>query len=257
MNIAKVNGIDEFNSPRSWKCANKNANKTLDRVNKFIASGYLIEFTRREQFRKVPTTSFETDTEKFFIAVNREPITSVRHSLDGESESYDEGEVSEIGFGNVGDYIVYQTVEGVINGASCYNLRHSPFEAAMCWADFLGITQAVWTLAKSEGNISMKKWYNEIPSQIEYPNPSYPTFGFYEYDNIDSGLRDRLLFGQLNAEFEIPMDFETFNYLINNSQEKINYFCGDNSGTPASGWIASIKYRPNVDGMALIKLNIE
>jgi len=253
MNIAKANGIDEFNSPRTWRNINKNAKNTLDRVCKFVTSGYLIEFTRREQFRAVPTTNFETDNDNFFIAVNRQSVTSTKYSDDGTSDTYDKGEVSEIGYAD--SYTVYATVVNILNAETSYNLRHSPFEMAMCWADYLGITQTVWNLASSKGNIQLKKWYQEVPSQIEYPSPGYPTFGFFEYNDINSSLRNRLLFSQLNSEFEIPITFEEYNDLITNSEKRIAYFCGSSDGDGFEGYISSIKYRPNVDGIASFKLN--
>lgn len=244
MNIAKINGIDEFNSRRIYKCVNKNANKALDRVCQFIASGYLIEFTRREQFRKVPTSTFETDNEKFIIAVNTYELYSTKYTEDEANTFYEIGTVSEINVGYNGSPSANPT--NVLNPSSCYNIRHTPFEMAMCWADYLGITHPIWSYAKTEGNILLSRSYNE--------NSEYNDFGVIpELTNIDSSRRGRILHSQIYTEFECPISFEEFNDIMTNSKKLIEYFCS--TGTPDyGGWVSSIKFRPNIDGMATIKL---
>jgi hypothetical protein len=246
MNIAKINGIDEFNSPRTWKCSNKNANKTLDRVCKFIASGYLIEFTRREQFRKVPTTSFETDTEKFFIALNRVTVTSTKYTDDGTSDTYGLGEVSET-------LEAFDNVSNVLNPSTCYNLRHTPREMAASWMNFLGITKDEWHVAAEAGNGIIFRRYTEFPSNSDLRYILSAVKDNY-YVSLSLIFNTKLI-GQLNVEFEVNLTFEQFNQITQNSFKRIAYFCSDIDSDGAEGWISSIKFRPNVDGTAQIKLN--
>ncbi len=67
-----INGIDEFNSSRNYLLPIKNAKKKLPLLSKLIAAGYIIEDTRRQQYKEAPTTDYKNDNETFVIHVKRE-----------------------------------------------------------------------------------------------------------------------------------------------------------------------------------------
>ena len=71
LNNGQTNGIDEFNTKREYSILNKNAKKKLEVACEAIASGYNIEFTRRQQYLEDTTKDFETDNELFLICLNR------------------------------------------------------------------------------------------------------------------------------------------------------------------------------------------
>ncbi len=100
----QVNGIDEFNSKRSYSLPLENHKKKLSKISNLITGGYAIELTRREQFKSKPSTDFRHDQDLFLIAV-----------VKNESNGYEAERLPS-------DFL---PIEGLYRPYTAYNLRLS------------------------------------------------------------------------------------------------------------------------------------
>ena len=67
----QVNNLDEFATKHQYSTGLKSVKKKFSAISPYIASAYLIEFIRREQYADLPTKDNENDEENFFISMRR------------------------------------------------------------------------------------------------------------------------------------------------------------------------------------------
>lgn len=96
-------GLDEFNSKREYALPITQIKKKYSAISGFIAGGYTIESTRREQYSIASTKDSSTDNDIFVICVLRSGLSFVTERAQA-----------------------YQTITGIIGADTVYNARISP-----------------------------------------------------------------------------------------------------------------------------------
>jgi hypothetical protein len=71
----EINGLDEFATVHNYATANKTIGKPYVAISKVIASGSIIEVTRRLQYNETVTTDSKYDNDLFIIALNHDDPT--------------------------------------------------------------------------------------------------------------------------------------------------------------------------------------
>ncbi len=108
------NSLDEFNTRHEYLTPIKTHKQKLVLKSDFIASGYSIEDTRRQQYNQTPTSSFAGDEEPFIIALRR----------DGAGVKPETNEA-------------FESVANLISPTTAYNLRISPKRMLINWRKWL------------------------------------------------------------------------------------------------------------------------
>jgi hypothetical protein len=109
------NTLDEFNTRNEGLTPIQTNKLKLVQKAKLIASGYALEDSRRQQFSKSSTNSYQNDDEAFLIAMRRvDPSTFAPE----KNEAFD-------------------VVNNVISPSTAYNLRLSPIRMLLNWAIWL------------------------------------------------------------------------------------------------------------------------
>lgn len=127
----KISNLDEFNSKREWQLPVTQAKKRMNLVAPYVASGYTIEFLKRET---EDSKDSRTDNDNFLIVVRRDGTDWVA--------AKDEG---------------FASVTGVISPETAYNLSITPARILRTHGahlrSFLNKQQAEQIIARfSEGN---------------------------------------------------------------------------------------------------------
>jgi hypothetical protein len=239
LNITGSNAIDEFNSDRSYILPGKMANKQLVTISKYIASGYVIEQTRRLQYLTNPSNDFETDNDLFFICTNRDRVHSDLYTTPPVLTYYEAGTVSERDEN-------FTDISNVLSPETCYNYRISPVRMAINWYKYLAATL--------------------------YKHPTNPikfTSGTGNYQEADTMINDciisdsieqdeNLIASNINGnnalpiyfpeilKFSYPLSYDEFTTILNNSEKAIGASCS--SSNQYIGFIQSIVFRPTTDG---------
>jgi len=121
----EVNTIDEFNTVREYTIPIKNTENAKEYICNFIASGYSIEWQRRQRY----TVDSNLDSEKFIICVGRSLNVNNTTNItlpDGSSVTV--------------PHHIYRAEQGVnfssniIDPETIYNWRISPYAMARHWA---------------------------------------------------------------------------------------------------------------------------
>lgn len=102
-----INGLFEFNAPRTWRTPLLTVGNRLTRVCDFVASGYTWELTRRKPFNETGAADDTYDHEIFLLCTENITFDGVFYQT-----------TPEIGVGPVADEILFPT--------ECYNFRISP-----------------------------------------------------------------------------------------------------------------------------------
>ena len=225
MNNGQINGIDEFNTPRGYTIRNKNAKKKLDAKCEFIAGGYPIEFTRRQQYLDATTKDFETDNDIFVICLNR--VVQGSYAVGTTNERNE----------------LFPNVVNLISPETSYNLRISPARNMSRWLRYVKISTTKQDkfikFSTSEGNSLMKTTsINSCDGSIEID----------EHANFETGKNgfsqsNNELFQPQTISFEKPLDFATFAMLQGNSKNpvRINTKCNK----VFLAFLESVKFKPN------------
>lgn len=239
LNITGSNAIDEFNSTRSYTLPIKKAAKDLKTISKYIASGYVIEQTRRLQYKTNPTNDFETDNDLFFICTNRAEVTSDLYTTPAVSTVYEAGTISERNENFTG-------VDKVLNYTTSYNLRISPARMAVNWYKYLAAsifkipTQPI-KFVSGTGN------YQELDTMI---NDCITIASIAQDQNLLAsnipGENGIPIYLPEYLQFTYPLSYSEFLEIFENSQNGIQISCG---GTAQYiGFIKSLKYSPTSNG---------
>ncbi len=228
MNTGQTNGLDEFNTNRTYSILNKNANKQLDISCDAWAGGYPIEFTRRHQFVDNSTLDFETDNDIFVICLNRVEIddNGVKIPMGSTNESNE----------------LFTSVDNLISPETAYNLRISPARNIQRWTSFIKTSlyknlSGSLLFGSGEGNYLLRTIYD-----FECD----PICVIDEKSNFDSGhncFDDTALFAPEIIQFEIPCDFGIFMQLLANANRAIRVNCSNE--VIYKGFIREVNFKPN------------
>lgn len=252
--IEEINGIDEINTKHQYSIPITTGSNKLSKISTFITGAYIIEYTRREQFKQSPTTDWKFDDDNFLIALSRENQTFATleddpYKLEGISypHTYLAGTVPERNeaFDYVTNYLVPSTA---------YNLRLSPTRMAMNWHPVLAasLTQDLTknvNFQSGEGNVF------ESDKLIDTCEPTIE--GIQQNMNI---IRD--LFTQYKRfafykpvlhQFEYPGTFTDFRFLRLNSNKSIEFSC--ESTNFIKGFIKEIIFEPNSENGGILQIS--
>lgn len=239
LNITGSNAIDEFNSTREYIIPVKKASKVLTTTSKYIASGYVIEQTRRLQYLQAPTNDFETDNDLFFVCTNRTELTSSLYSHPATPTVYPAGTISERdeNFAGINNVLDYPTV---------YNLRISPLRMAVNWYKYTAASifkhpTDLIKFASGTGN------YQELDTMIN-------DCIFIESVEQDQDLQASDMEGTVGIpiylpeylEFTYPLSYGEFLTIMESSERGIQISCSDTA--QYVGFIKSMKYGPTTNG---------
>ncbi len=227
LNNGQTNGIDEFNTKREYSILNKNAKKKLEISCEAIASGYNIEFTRRQQYLVDTTKDFETDNELYIICLNRV-----------ESNGY------AVGTTNERDEL-FDLVENVISPETSYNLRISPSRNMYRWLRYVKCSLArkpnkQIKFLTGEGNYLLRTTTTQ--------NECDPVCEINEKDNFDAtnNCFDEAGIELINPEiitFDYPLNFGIFAQIMNNIETPIRVNCS--TDVIYRAFIESVNFKPN------------
>lgn len=238
LNTGSINGIDEFNTVHNYTLPVQNAKENLELKSKYIASGYIIELTRRVQYQSNPSTDFETDDNVFFICLNDKEISSDIYSQDHSVQTYKANTVSET-------KEHFPIVENFLSPESAYNLRLSPGRSLLRWWNFISaslfykIREDYFTKIKfqsGEGNVKM------ISTQEGDCKETLKSFA--EDQDIQEATLDmpQTLFAPVFFTFDYPISFHAYNEIRNNSNLGIQFNC--DGITALVGFLEELKYKP-------------
>lgn len=231
MNNGQTNGLDEFNTTRTYSILNKNANKTLDIKSEAITGGYPIEFTRRQQFNLDSTKDFETDSNIFFICLNRVPVTS-------NGATYDVGKTNETNE-------LFSSVTNLVSPETAYNLRLSPARNMYRWLRYLKCSlhkksPKVIVFTSGEGNYQMITEHD--PGYCEPTCPMDENANWEGNTNCFNEAGEELISPEI-IEFEIPFDFSIFTQLLGNANKSIRVNCS--TSRSYKGFLSQNNFKPN------------
>lgn len=239
LNITGSNALDEFNAQHSYTLLVKKSNAGLTKISKLIASGYLIEQTRRLQFFTYPTNDFETDNDLFVICTNRTEITSDKYEMPPVPTIYAAGTVSERDE-NFTDII------NVLNPPTNYNYRISPTRMAANW--YKWISGSIFK--HSERPVKF------VSGQGNYLEGDTMTGGCQTIDTVNQNqdilktditlIESTPIFNPEYLSFTYPISFDDFTELLANSEKAIGVSCS--SGAQYVAFIISLKYGMNANG---------
>jgi hypothetical protein len=151
-----TNGIDEFNTERQYDLGLKCIDNPLTAISKIIASGYIIETTRRKQFIDSSTEDFDFDNDNFVICLNQSDNTIAEKAEN------------------------FSSVLNLISPETSYNLRISPARNFLRWSNvvnggLLKYEGREIKLTSAKGNFKMESdfisddcpgnWNNELFSE--------------------------------------------------------------------------------------------
>jgi hypothetical protein len=201
----KTNGIDEFNSQRTFALPINSQKKKLSLLSKLITAGYIIEDTRRQQYAEAPTSDYKNDNDLFVIHVRQEQGKYV--SVRGTGSDQD---------------------SNVFSPGTVYNAKLSPVRNFGRWRNYLAGTVAKKTDPKAVFT-SGKGNYQAVLAGIS--------------ENADQSLSGPALFFPEILEFTYPIRFAEFLQLQADSNCLIEVGCS--AEPEYAGYILEVSYRPN------------
>ncbi len=221
----EINTIDEFNTKREYNLLNTKIDGELAKQCEYIASGYTIEWQRRSRL----SADAQYDDNKFIIATER--FVGTQSPATGMY-------TNEAGVDNPSSTLPNPPLyapDGLIDPATTYNWRLSPYYNTIRWASVL--KQSTWkqpdellTFALGETNFQVAG--NEpgvsygCDIDIDYDLP--PTFEITHGENQDIHLQDitfpraqDMLFKPEEVTFEYPITFTEYKMIRQNPYGKI------------------------------------
>lgn len=222
--IEEVNGLDEFNTQRTYNTRNDMTENNITAYSPFIGSGYAIEFTRRQS----STNDWKYDDSNFIIATNRGNLTIAE---------------KDENFSNVTNLIDPQNV---------YNLRLSPTRALTRWMNVIG--SSVLNFAGR-----LIKFTSGVVNTDLIATETTNTTGDFNNQPL-SEKQDIQWNGNAYIEpiwtpeyysFDYPLTFEQFKTIRDNAKNCIQFSKTDTDHI--KGFIIECRYQP-IKGLAKFKL---
>lgn len=226
----EFNGLDEFLTKREYRSTLTRTKNVLDRVCKFVASGYAIEVTRR--LGNADSKDWRFDNDIFIICVTRAYPTY------------------EVEVGNV------TSPANIVDASTIYNYRISPLRNALRWmktilSSYIDIYDANSKFVFTDGtaNIYAEGQMLDTSCRLEAAVVS-------EKQDIDINVFDDVLngfpvLGTLAPKFTYPMSQSQFKDIMANPLGTVQYQCND--GTIKEGYISELTYTPE-EGKATFTL---
>jgi hypothetical protein len=226
----EINGLDEFNTNRSYSIALKNITPNkLTQLSTLMAGGYAIEFTRRKTYLDANTEDWKYDDNLFIICLNR--------TLSGGNPTLPSAEIDEN----------FTSVTGVISPATAYNLRLSPARIIRNWFNFIG-----QGIIKSNALLKTLKFiYGQGNYQLVSQGSDACDFGdntsINEGANIDFTIPNantdlNPLFRPETIEFEAPLSWTQYKLIRANPGQCIQV--SPTSSDYVNGFIQEVRYYP-------------
>lgn len=127
----EINTIDEFNTEREYTIPVKNVDNNLEKLCPFVASGYSIEYQRRQRY----SVDSSYDSEIFIICVGRSVDPNNKANLFNTNTPQVPSHMyrAEIGVSNP---------SGLLDPETVYNFRISPYAMARYWIPIAA--QTIW-----------------------------------------------------------------------------------------------------------------
>lgn len=210
------NGLDEFLTKREFRTSITQVQNTLEKLCKFIASGYAWEVTRRKQG---DTKDWRYDNDTFIVCLT--PLYEV--------------EVNNI-----------TSPANILDPATVYNFRISPMRNAMRWFDkvaqcYTGITNSDKLSFsagdgnyKAQGELDLSTCRQEGGVLSESADLSLASFATAA-DATPITAPDRV-------SYSFPLSFSEYNQIKAQPYGLIEYITDCERGT---GWIDTIDYNPD------------
>lgn len=279
LNSGGLNGIDEFNTKHNYSLAVINPQAKLSKVCKFIASGYVIELTRREQPSASNNTGgpvlcdttpvitdpslgnqiaagqkdFETDNDIFLVCTNKEDIPKSSIPVGTYTKpigsKYKRGTVSERNEN-------FDIVGNLISPETSYNLRISPKRNLLRFYSLIAVslfgkTSPRVKFVSGEGNYQEFDKYKVAAYDCDYSGTKEIR---QDEDLVPTDVKSPIpIFKPVYISAEILMTFEQFLNVRNNSEKAIQISC--NSSGLITGFIKDLRYKPNKEGgVAQVKM---
>lgn len=236
LNISGINALDEFNAEHTYSLPVKKSNKTLEKKSKLIASGYLIEQTRRVQYKNSATTDFETDNDLIIICLNRQEVASDKYTVPAVNTLYSPGTISERNE-------LFTDITNVLDPDTVYNMRISPTRMAANWYPY--ISPSFW-----KAGIKELRFVSGLGNYLE--GDTLTDCAKIKTVLQNQNLSDILIIGIkaiFNPEYlsyTTPMSFQNYKDIIANTEEAIGVSCS--SSGQFIGFIKEMKYSPTTQG---------
>lgn len=190
-------GLDEYNVKNTYTTCITKTNEKYDKISKYRADSYGIEFARRKPATLFGTEDTRYDKNNFFIDMKRTITTIFKTRLWAD------------------DFKVSPT--GVYSPETAYNLRLSPMNNLMrhSWYIKSGLEKYLSKFIRyssTEGNSSLTT------------QPKDLTFSLKENGTIQNSLLTRSLINPMWIEFEYPLDRDLRLKVFGKTKEKQNYY---------------------------------
>jgi hypothetical protein len=226
----RILGLDEFLSTREYRSSLTNAVTTLDAICKWIASSYVIEWTRQQSFALTGAADTKFDNDIFIICMMR--------------DAYDDLVVEK--------QIAINTAN-LASPDTMYNWRLSPIRNLIRWwkwisGAFPNSSTAKFYFSSGTGNLTAEGFINDDCS------PELTTIA--ENDDVQqSVIKSSSQYNPIikpeSFTFEYPLSVEQFKKLRANPYGYISVQCGN--GDYLKYHIMKISYKPT-KGVASLEL---
>jgi len=219
--IEYANGLDEFNSKREFDTGIKSVNNELDLISQLVASGYMLEVTRRKQFGETFTEDSEFDEENFIVCTTEDLLSAEK----------DEN---------------YVDVQNVISPETSYNLRISPARNLLRWSPVLdaGLIKNIGREIKfmsGEGNYKMTSEFDNDSCPGNWDNEELSEGQNIQWDDANNTDSTPIWVPEI-LEFEYPVTFSQFKAIEANPKGVFNVSESDEDHV--KGFILEFKYKP-------------
>lgn len=229
--VETVNGLDEFNSKKTFRTTQAVTDQRLQAISQFVAGGYPLEITRQQNFADSGGADTSYDNDTFIVCVTR------------GAYAYD------VERGNITDGANLYSPATAVNWRirPWYNLQRWFKSIAHCYKNMLD-TNAKLVFAEGEGNLL-------ATGQLDAADPCKLENGAYAENAAVAPTTFATTFAPLfngeNIIFTYPLTLAEYKAIKADPYGFISVQCGN--GNFIKGYISNIQY--NVfDGQAEFKL---
>lgn len=228
----KLNTNDEFITQFNWSSVSKNIKQSFSRLSKYVASLYIIEYTRRNRYTSTATQQSKYDAYNFLIAMNRAGLPQAE-----KNERF-------------------ANVSGLQNWTEAYNLRFNLFSTLLRWSNIINssisrLPSKVLKFTSGMLNYHVQMQYSDQEScDGNYSDKSFFTNNDLSI-NDENNQNAEPIFEPIVYEFDYPLSFAEFNRFKRYPQGTVIF--GRDLENLTQGFILEVNYRPN-EGIASFKI---